>query len=309
MRKGSENPEAHGGGADPAHPAAHDPAAATGRAAGLRLPGQVDRAPPGGSVSPARRSSATGPFASRATASFTSTRRKPPTCSRRSKTSCTTGAKATRCGWKSIPLARRPIREALLKTLRLTEDDLYLIDGPLNPTRLMVLYQGDHSPELRDPPFVAPMVAPLRDKPDLFAADSRAGHPAASSVRKLQQRGRLPRTGRRRSGRAGDQADSVSHRRRSAHRRRAGECRQERQTGDRRGGIARAVRRGQQHPVGAPAWKKTACTWFTGWSATRSTRKAASSSGAKASTSAATFISPPAITTPPPPGFIPTWAC
>ena len=62
------------------------------------------------------------------------------------------------------------IQEALLKTLRLAEDDLYLIDGPLNPTRLMALYQGDHSPELRDPPFVAPVAAHLRDRPDIFAA-------------------------------------------------------------------------------------------------------------------------------------------
>ncbi|PYJ08919.1 MAG: polyphosphate kinase 1 [Verrucomicrobia bacterium] len=62
------------------------------------------------------------------------------------------------------------IREALLKTLRLTEDDLYLIDGPLNPVRLMALYEGDHSPELRDPPFVAPVAAALREQPDLFAA-------------------------------------------------------------------------------------------------------------------------------------------
>jgi polyphosphate kinase len=62
------------------------------------------------------------------------------------------------------------IREALLKTLRLSEDDLYLIDGPLNPTRLMTLYEGDHSPELREPPFVAAIASPLRDQPDIFAA-------------------------------------------------------------------------------------------------------------------------------------------
>jgi polyphosphate kinase len=62
------------------------------------------------------------------------------------------------------------IYDALLKTLRLTEDDLYLIDGPMNPTRLMALYEGDHSPELRDPPFVAPLGAGLRDQADLFAA-------------------------------------------------------------------------------------------------------------------------------------------
>ncbi len=63
-----------------------------------------------------------------------------------------------------------PIRDALLKTLRLTAEDLYLIDGPLNPTRLMMLYQGDHSPELRDPPFVAPESLALRDREDVFAA-------------------------------------------------------------------------------------------------------------------------------------------
>jgi polyphosphate kinase len=34
----------------------------------------------------------------------------------------------------------------------------------------MALYQGDHSPELRDPPFVAPIAAALRDRPDIFAA-------------------------------------------------------------------------------------------------------------------------------------------
>ena len=62
------------------------------------------------------------------------------------------------------------IRDALLKTLRLTEEDLYLIDGPLNPTRLMMLYQGDHSPELRDPPFVAQLSRELRKHDDVFAA-------------------------------------------------------------------------------------------------------------------------------------------
>jgi polyphosphate kinase len=62
------------------------------------------------------------------------------------------------------------IRQALLGTLHLTEDDLYEVDGPLNPTPLMMLYEGDHSPELRDPPFVAPAAEALRDQPDLFAA-------------------------------------------------------------------------------------------------------------------------------------------
>ncbi|HXR07104.1 MAG TPA: polyphosphate kinase 1 [Candidatus Acidoferrum sp.] len=47
-----------------------------------------------------------------------------------------------------------PIRKALLGTLRLTPDDVYLIDGPLSPARLMAIYEGDHSPELREKPFV-----------------------------------------------------------------------------------------------------------------------------------------------------------
>jgi polyphosphate kinase len=62
------------------------------------------------------------------------------------------------------------IVEALLKTLRLSEDDLYRVNGPLNPTRLMMLYEGDHSPELRDPPFVAPVSKALQDETDIFAA-------------------------------------------------------------------------------------------------------------------------------------------
>jgi polyphosphate kinase len=62
------------------------------------------------------------------------------------------------------------IRQALLGTLHLTEEDLYEVDGPLNPTRLIMICEGDHSPELRDPPFVAPTAEILRDQPDLFAA-------------------------------------------------------------------------------------------------------------------------------------------
>ncbi len=62
------------------------------------------------------------------------------------------------------------VSEPLLKTLRLSDEDLHLIDGPVNPTQLMALCDGDHSPELRDPPFVAPVAAALRDRADLFEA-------------------------------------------------------------------------------------------------------------------------------------------
>ena len=64
----------------------------------------------------------------------------------------------------------RELAGALLKRLRLTEDDLYVVNGPVNPAGLMQICQGDHSPELREPPFVAPIAAALRGKPDVFAA-------------------------------------------------------------------------------------------------------------------------------------------
>ncbi len=63
-----------------------------------------------------------------------------------------------------------PIREALLKTFKLTEDDLYLIDGPLSPGQLRVLAEGEHPLELSDAPFVAPVARTLRGRKDLFAA-------------------------------------------------------------------------------------------------------------------------------------------
>jgi polyphosphate kinase len=61
------------------------------------------------------------------------------------------------------------IRDVLLETLGLTADDLYAIEGPINPARLMTLCDGEHPPELRDPPFLAPVAAPLRAATDLFA--------------------------------------------------------------------------------------------------------------------------------------------
>ena len=60
------------------------------------------------------------------------------------------------------------VRKALRATFGLGEDDIFLIDGPLNPTRLMVVLEGTHSPELRDPPFKAPVAKAFRDETDLF---------------------------------------------------------------------------------------------------------------------------------------------
>jgi len=92
------------------------------------------------------------------------------------------------------------IRDELLRTLHLEEDDLYAIDGPMNPTRLMTLCAGDHSPELRDPPFLPPLPPPLRDQPEVFTAirsqDILLHHPYESFesvVRFLQQAAADPR--------------------------------------------------------------------------------------------------------------------
>jgi polyphosphate kinase len=66
------------------------------------------------------------------------------------------------------------IRTLLLENLGLVEEDLFILDGPLNPVRLMAVVEGDHAPERHDPPFVAPVAAALREEPDLFAAIRRA---------------------------------------------------------------------------------------------------------------------------------------
>ncbi len=86
------------------------------------------------------------------------------------------------------------IRQELLETLGLKAEDLYLVEGPLNPTRLMGIYEGDHSPELRDPPFIALQAEAIREREDLFAAirerDRLMHHPYESFesvVRFLEQ--------------------------------------------------------------------------------------------------------------------------
>ena len=60
------------------------------------------------------------------------------------------------------------IRRELLATLGLEAHDLYAIEGPIAPGRLMAIVEGDHSPELRDVPFVAPGVEGLQEGADVF---------------------------------------------------------------------------------------------------------------------------------------------
>jgi polyphosphate kinase len=62
------------------------------------------------------------------------------------------------------------IRSLLLENLGLKTEDLFIINGPVNPVRLMALAEGDHSPDLRESPLVAPPPAALREEKDFFAA-------------------------------------------------------------------------------------------------------------------------------------------
>jgi len=61
------------------------------------------------------------------------------------------------------------VRDDLLKRLRLTNEDLFALDGPLSPAFLMTLAEGEHSLDLRYPAFVAPIAKPLQTDTDLFA--------------------------------------------------------------------------------------------------------------------------------------------
>ncbi|MGP8198870.1 MAG: polyphosphate kinase 1 [Limisphaerales bacterium] len=65
------------------------------------------------------------------------------------------------------------IRAMLLENLGLKNEDLFVINGPINPIRLMAVAEGDHSPELREPPWVAPAPAALREETDFFDAIRR----------------------------------------------------------------------------------------------------------------------------------------
>ena len=60
------------------------------------------------------------------------------------------------------------IRAQLLANLRLTHEDLYAVEGPMNPGGLMTIYEHNTQAELRDPPFVGPFPAAFRNAQDFF---------------------------------------------------------------------------------------------------------------------------------------------
>ncbi|MCP5524588.1 MAG: polyphosphate kinase 1 [Verrucomicrobiales bacterium] len=65
------------------------------------------------------------------------------------------------------------LTERLLQVHGLSRDDLHVIDGPLSPGGLMAVYAGDHSPELRDRPYLPPLSPKLPEGTNLFEAMRR----------------------------------------------------------------------------------------------------------------------------------------
>jgi polyphosphate kinase len=61
------------------------------------------------------------------------------------------------------------IRAILLENLKLQAEDLFPIDGPVDLRRLNGVCEGDHSPDLRDKPFLPRIAAPAQKSGDLFA--------------------------------------------------------------------------------------------------------------------------------------------
>ncbi len=60
------------------------------------------------------------------------------------------------------------MRKKLVDSLKLSDADVYPIDGPLDPIPLMSVYGDEHPPELKDDPFVAPVARALQGCDDLF---------------------------------------------------------------------------------------------------------------------------------------------
>ncbi len=58
----------------------------------------------------------------------------------------------------------------LADRLKLSPDDIYRINGPMHPGRIMSIIDEVHRPDLRDVPYVAPITPLLRGCTDLFAA-------------------------------------------------------------------------------------------------------------------------------------------
>ncbi len=144
------------------------------------------------------------------------------------------------------------LRRKLLEALELDMSDCYEVDGMLGTESLWTLVNLDE-PDLHDPPFTPSIPKRLIGQTDMFAAiregDLLLHHPYESFDPVVQ----FVQQAAERSQRAGDQADAVPHLRQLTGRRRAGRRRRERQASRRADRAQGALRRREQHPLGAHA--------------------------------------------------------
>ena len=75
---------------------------------------------------------------------------------RRGSRNCTIAGAARRCGSKSITTVRRRFTISCSRRSSSRRTIFTSSTARSIPIRLMAIYEGDHSPELRDKPFVAP---------------------------------------------------------------------------------------------------------------------------------------------------------
>ena len=140
--------------------------------------------------------------------------------------------------------------EKLLEALSLERNDCYEIAGMLGTNDLWTIV-GLDLPQLHDPPFTPSIPARLIGERDIFRGDSRRRHPAAASVSVVRS-GRAARQSRGpRSQGARDQTDLVPHVGQlagGAGADRRGRRRQTSRSADR---AQSALRRREQHPLGA----------------------------------------------------------
>ena len=164
---------------------------------------------------PARRSSRPRSSGWPAMPSSSSTTRAAARTSRWSSAKSAAGAAATSSGSRSRPSASEELLALLREQLESRPDEVYAVPGPLDLRVLLGLAELPGFDALRDPPLQPASVLGEHEQTDLFAVlderDVLLHHPydAYDPVVALR------RAGGRRSRRARDQADALSHQRRA----------------------------------------------------------------------------------------------
>ena len=120
----------------------------------------------------------------------------------------------------------RRIKAWLTEWLHLGPEEVYEIDGPLDAAALMEIANWPGFENLRNADWPPQPPRDLIGRRQPLGGRPGPRRAAAASLRKLRSRGAAGRTGRRRSRRAGHQADALSHQRRFADRPRLGRAAQ-----------------------------------------------------------------------------------